>query len=151
MPVACILGARHLGGALLDDLIAHGWTAAAVARSPDTLEAIRARGATAVGADAADPASLERAFAGVRSALGGLDLVVNAVRANAEREDRPDGGGTLLEATVQDHRDWATAIADQGFAFLSSAARALDHGDVGGTLIQVTGGSALAASPGAGP
>ena len=63
MPTAVVLGARNLGGALLDQLLGSGWSAAAVARSEDTLAAVRERGALAIEADAADPASLAAALA----------------------------------------------------------------------------------------
>lgn len=38
-----VLGARNLGGAILDHFLGLGWNAAAVARSEDTLERVRAR------------------------------------------------------------------------------------------------------------
>ena len=40
-----VLGARNLGGAILDHFQGLGWQAAAVARSRDTLDAVSARGA----------------------------------------------------------------------------------------------------------
>ena len=56
MSAILVLGARNLGGAILDHFLARGWSGAAVARSPDTLAQVRARGALALEADAADPA-----------------------------------------------------------------------------------------------
>jgi hypothetical protein len=43
------LGARNLGGAILDHHLARGWRGAAVARSEDTLARVRERGALALG------------------------------------------------------------------------------------------------------
>jgi NAD(P)-dependent dehydrogenase (short-subunit alcohol dehydrogenase family) len=42
-----VLGARNLGGAIIDHFVALGWNAAAVARSEGTINAVRARGALA--------------------------------------------------------------------------------------------------------
>jgi NAD(P)-dependent dehydrogenase (short-subunit alcohol dehydrogenase family) len=40
-----VLGARNLGGAVARQFLAAGWRAAAVARSADTLQRVRADGA----------------------------------------------------------------------------------------------------------
>ncbi|MEA2227761.1 MAG: hypothetical protein QOH46_1964 [Solirubrobacteraceae bacterium] len=145
------LGARNLGGAIVDHFIAQGWNAAAVARSEETLAAVRDRGALAIQADAADPADLERAMTTARDELGGLDVIVNAVTASRPREGEPWGGGPIAEGTLEGFRGWAVAVAEQSFAFLSTGARALRAGGGGGTLIQVTGGSSRRAMPGRGP
>jgi Trk K+ transport system NAD-binding subunit len=47
-----VLGARNLGGAIIDHFLELGWSAAGVARSEDTLARVRDRGALAVSADA---------------------------------------------------------------------------------------------------
>jgi NAD(P)-dependent dehydrogenase (short-subunit alcohol dehydrogenase family) len=47
-------------------------------------------------------------------------------------------------------RGWAVAVAEQAFVFLSTGIRALRESGAGGTLIQVTGGSARRAMPGRG-
>ena len=65
-----ILGARNLGGAILDHFLAQGWKGAAVARSDDTLAAVRDRGALAIAADASNPADLEQAIARTREEHG---------------------------------------------------------------------------------
>jgi NAD(P)-dependent dehydrogenase (short-subunit alcohol dehydrogenase family) len=145
------LGARNLGGAVLDHFAAQGWNAAAVARSEDTLAAVRERGALAIEADAADPEALERAMAATRERFGSLDVIVNAVTASRPREGEPWGGGPIAEGTLEGFRGWTVAVAEQSFAFLSAGARALLAGGSGGTLIQVTGGSARRAMPGRGP
>lgn len=145
------LGARNLGGAVLDHFAALGWNTAAVARSDDTLRAVRARGGLAVRADAADPDQLESAMSDVRAQLGSLDAVVNAVSASRPPAGGPWGGGPIAEASLEGFRGWSTAVAEQSFAFLSTGARALrDAGGGGGALIQVTGGSSRRAMPGRG-
>ena len=144
------LGARNLGGAILDHFLARGWKAAAVARSDDTLARVRERGALAIPADAADAAELERAMAATREQHGSLDVVVNAVSASRPPQGGPWGGGPIAEGTLEAMRGWTVAVAEQAFAFLSTGARALlDSG--GGTLVQVTGGSSRRAMPGRGP
>jgi NAD(P)-dependent dehydrogenase (short-subunit alcohol dehydrogenase family) len=144
------LGARNLGGAILDHFMALGWKGAAVARSDDTLAGVRDRGALAIQADAADPAELERAMAATRDEHGSLDVIVNAVTASRPPEGGPWGGGPIAEGTLETVRGWTVAVAEQAFAFLSTGARALLDGG-GGTLVQVTGGSSRRAMPGRGP
>src|SRR6187200_190498 len=65
-----VLGARNLGGAILDHFLSLGWRGAAVAHSADTLEAVRGRGALALDADAADPHELAEAIERAGSELG---------------------------------------------------------------------------------
>jgi NAD(P)-dependent dehydrogenase (short-subunit alcohol dehydrogenase family) len=144
------LGARNLGGAILDHFLAQGWRGAAVARSDDTLSAVRGRGALAIAADASDPAEIERAIAATRAEHGSVDVIVNAVTASRPPQDGPWGGGPIAEGTMDAVRGWTVAVAEQAFAFLSTGARALLEGG-GGTLVQVTGGSSRRAMPGRGP
>jgi NAD(P)-dependent dehydrogenase (short-subunit alcohol dehydrogenase family) len=142
------LGARNLGGAILDHFIARGWRAAAVARSDDTLQRVRDRGALAIGADASDPAEIERAIGAVRGEHGGVDVIVNAVSASRPpRDGGPWGGGPIADGTIEGVRGWTVAVAEQAFAFLSTGAQALREQGRGGTLIQVTGGSSRRAMP----
>jgi 3-oxoacyl-[acyl-carrier protein] reductase len=150
MPTILTLGARNLGGAILEHFLAQGWNGAAVARSDDTLAAVRERGALAIAADASDPSDLERAMAQAREEHGSLDLIVNAVSAaRPPAGGGPFGGGPFLDATMEGARGWMVAVAEQAFAFLSTGARALLE-DGGGTLVQVTGGSSRRAMPGRG-
>ena len=145
-----ILGARNLGGAILDHFLAQGWKGAAVARSDDTLAAVRERGALAIAADASNPAELEQAIARTREEHGSIDLIVNAVTASRAPQGGPWGGGPIAEGTMDAVRGWTVAVAEQAFAFLSTGARALLEGG-GGTLVQITGGSSRRAMPGRGP
>jgi NAD(P)-dependent dehydrogenase (short-subunit alcohol dehydrogenase family) len=150
MPALLVLGARNLGGAILDHFTAAGWDAAAVAQSPETLEAVRGRGALPLAADAADPASLRAAIESAREQLGDVELLVNAVTAARPVRQGPFGGGAIADATVEDWRGWGAAVAEQGFVFLAEAARLLREQGRGGTIVQVTGGSARRAMPGRG-
>jgi NAD(P)-dependent dehydrogenase (short-subunit alcohol dehydrogenase family) len=145
MPSLVVLGARNLGGAILGHHLNAGWSGAAVAQSPETLETVRAAGGMPLQADASDPESLRAALEQARAELGRLDLIVNAVSAARPTRDGPFGGGTLSEATVEDFRGWTGAVAEQAFVFLSEGVRAGAQ-----TLIQVTGGSARRAMPGRG-
>jgi NAD(P)-dependent dehydrogenase (short-subunit alcohol dehydrogenase family) len=144
-----VLGARNLGGAIVDHFLGLGWNAAAVARSDETLQAVRARGALALAADASDPEQLAGAFELARRELGSLDAIVNAVSAARPPGGGPFGGGELADADVAAFQGWTVAVAEQAFAFLSTGARALRQSG-GGTLVQVTGGSSRRAMPGKG-
>lgn len=53
-----VFGARNLGSAIIDELIADGWAMAGVARSTETLEKIARAGALALEADVTDQASV---------------------------------------------------------------------------------------------
>jgi NAD(P)-dependent dehydrogenase (short-subunit alcohol dehydrogenase family) len=147
MPALVVLGARNLGRAVLHHFRADGWEGAAVARSAASLEGIDGLG---LQADAADPEALRAALAEARERLGGLDLIVNAVSASRPPQGGgPFGGGPLAEATVEGFRGWSAAVAEQSFVFLSEGGKALRAAG-GGTLVQVTGGSARRAMPGRG-
>ena len=144
-----VLGARNLGGAIIDHFHSLGWNAAGVARSEDTLQSVRGRGALALEADASDPGSLDGALRQAREQYGSLDAVVNAVSAARPPSGGPFGGGPLAEADLEAFRGWTVAVAEQAFVFLSVGSAALrDAG--GGTLIQITGGSTRRAIPGKG-
>jgi NAD(P)-dependent dehydrogenase (short-subunit alcohol dehydrogenase family) len=144
-----VLGARNLGGAIIDHFLALGWGAAGVARSEDTLARVRDRGALAIEADAADADSLRDALDRARAELGSLDAVVNAVSAARPAKPGPFGGGPLAEADVESFRGWTVAVAEQAFAFLSVGSAALRVSG-GGALVQITGGSSRRAMPGRG-
>jgi len=146
-----VLGARNLGGAILDHFVSRGWKGAAVARSDDTLQAVRRRGALAIRADASDPAELDGAIAATRGEHGSVDIIVNAVSASRPPQGGPWGGGPIAEGTMDAVRGWTVAVAEQSFAFLSTGARALLDQGRGGTLVQITGGSSRRAMPDRGP
>jgi NAD(P)-dependent dehydrogenase (short-subunit alcohol dehydrogenase family) len=147
MPALVVLGARNLGRAVLHHFRADRWEGAAVARSAASLEGIDGIG---LQADASDPDALRAALAEARERLGGLDLIVNAVSASRPPQGGgPFGGGPIADATVEGFRGWSAAVAEQAFVFLSEGGKALRAAG-GGTLVQVTGGSARRAMPGRG-
>jgi NADP-dependent 3-hydroxy acid dehydrogenase YdfG len=145
-----VLGARNLGGAIVDHFVELGWNAAAVARSEDSLAAVKGRGALGIQADAGEPVSLAGALEQAREAYGSLDAVVNAVGAARPTGDGPFGGGELADADLAAFRGWTVAVAEQAFVFLAAGAAALTAGGSGGALIQITGGSSRRAMPGKG-
>ncbi len=144
-----VLGARNLGGAIVDHFLAQGWNAAAVARSEDTLARVRERGAMAIAADASDRDALAQALSDARAQLGSVDAVINAVTASRPPSSGPFGGGPLQDADLAAFRGWTVAVAEQAFVFLSTGIVAL-RGSGGGTLVQITGGSSRRAMPGRG-
>src|SRR3954470_24602738 len=167
MPTIVVLGARNLGGAIIEHHLAAGWRGGAVARSDGTLERVRAGawrraplprrdergdrvrapGGLPRQADAADPAALGGALERARAAFGSIDLIVNAVSAARPPGGGPFGGGPFAEATVEGFRGWTGAVAEQAFVFLSEGVKALEGS---GCLIQITGGSARRAIGGRG-
>src|SRR6202020_1122204 len=134
-----VLGARNLGGAIAEHFLGLGWNAAAVARSEETLERVRALGALALSADASDHAALTGALATARTELGSVDAVVNAVTASRPPSGGAVGGGGLAAADLAAFRGWTVAVAEQSFVFLSTGASALKETG-GGALVQITGG-----------
>ena len=141
-----VLGARNLGGAIIDRFLELGWNAAGVARSEETLGRVRQKGALAIDADAADQSSLGAALNRARAEYGSLDAIINAVSAARPPTAGPFGGGPLASADLKGFRGWTVAVAEQAFLFLSVGAAALRQGG-GGALIQITGGSSRRAMP----
>ena len=149
MPALVTLGARNLGGAILDRALADGWSCAAIAQSDDTLEAVRGRGAHAIRADVLVESELEAALAEAADSLGGLDAIVDAVSIARMGPGVVWGGGPIADATEDAFVRWSADVARQAFLFLSLGARALRaHG--GGTLVQVTNAASLHPVPGSG-
>jgi NADP-dependent 3-hydroxy acid dehydrogenase YdfG len=144
-----VLGARNLGGAIIDHFLELGWNAAGVAQSEDTLDRVRQKGALALGADAAEVSALGDALQTAKAEFGSLDAVVNAVTAARPPTAGPFGGGPLADADLAAFQGWTVAVAEQAFVFLSVGANALREGD-GGALVQITGGSSRRAMPGRG-
>jgi NADP-dependent 3-hydroxy acid dehydrogenase YdfG len=145
-----VLGARNLGGAIIDHFVERGWNAAGVARSEDTLARVRDRGAVAIAADASNLEALRGALGAAREHYGSVDAVVNAVSAfRAPRGGGAFGGGEIADADLEAFRGWTVAVAEQAFVFLSAGAAALEASG-GGALVQITGGSSRRAFPGRG-
>ncbi len=145
-----VFGARNLGGAIIETLIADGWAMAGVARSTATLEKIARAGALALEEDVTDQASVTRALAQASEANGPIDLVVNAASTYGGSRSGPFGGGPIAEASADAFDSWATAPPRAAFSFLSGAGSFLAAQGGLATIIQVTGGSARRAMPGRG-
>jgi 3-oxoacyl-[acyl-carrier protein] reductase len=145
---ALVLGARNLGGSIAAALVEDGWAVANVARSDDSLQRAAEAGSRGIRADATNPAELERAIADAQAANGPLSLLVNAVSA-ARPTGGPWGGGPIADAGVDAIAAWCAPVAEQAMAFLSAGARTL-RANGGGTIVQITGGSARRALPGRG-
>jgi NAD(P)-dependent dehydrogenase (short-subunit alcohol dehydrogenase family) len=147
---AIVFGARNLGRAVIEKLVAEGWAVAGVARSQATLDGITEVGGLALRADVTDPASVYAALSEVAGAHGSLDLALNAASAYGGDRVGPFGGGPIVEADSSGFDSWAAAPARAAFSFLSASGRfALEQGGPA-TLVQVTGGSARRAMAGRG-
>ena len=150
MPTALVIGARNLGFSVIQRLLADGWTVAAGARSPETLEKVRSAGADALEIDVTDQASVLAALGEVAGKHGGVDLVVNAASPYGGSRTGPFGGGPLAEAQPSGFDDWSAMPVKGAFAFLSASARFLLEQGGEATVVQVTGGSARRGMPGRG-
>jgi NAD(P)-dependent dehydrogenase (short-subunit alcohol dehydrogenase family) len=133
---AVVLGARNLGGAVATHLLSAGWQVGSVARSDDSLAAVRSAGALGVNADAADPGALGAALDEAARSHDGIDLIVNAVTA-ARPTGGPWGGGPIADASPDAFDGWTAAVGGQAFTFLSVGTAALRVQGRGGTLVQV--------------
>lgn len=147
---AVVFGARNLGRAVIDLLVAEGWSVTGAAVSDATLEGVSATGARAVRADVTDPAGVRKVLEQAADAHGGVDMVLNAASAYGGDRSGPFGGGPIAQAGPDAFDAWAAAPARAAFSFLSAAgAFLLERGDPA-TVIQVTGGSSRRAAPGRG-
>ena len=150
MPTALVIGARNLGFAVIQRLLADGWTVAGAARSAETLEKVRAAGAEALEVDVTDQASVLAALEQVAERHGRIDLVVNAASPYGGSRSGPFGGGPLAEADAGGFEAWSAMPVRGAFAFLSASARFLLAQGGDATVVQVTGGSSRRGMPGRG-
>jgi NAD(P)-dependent dehydrogenase (short-subunit alcohol dehydrogenase family) len=150
---ALIFGARNLGGAIGEHLATKGWSVAGVARSQETADSFTGHvpDALAMALDASVPANVDEAVARTREHFGPPDLLVNAVAAGPSPSGGPFGGGPIADVSPEDFEHYTLRVAQQTYAFMSGAARALRDSGSGGTIIQITGGSSQRAIPGRGP
>src|SRR5205085_803333 len=115
---ALIFGARNLGRAIIETLVAQGWAVAGAARSDETLAGVTAAGALALRSDITDQAAVRATVEEAARAHGGVDLVVNAAAAYGGTRTGPFGGGPSADpAALADPRQVAGAVvflADQG-------------------------------------
>ncbi len=132
------------------DRLAAGWRAVAVARSDETLDALRAAhpDVVPVRGDAGDHDVVAEAIARAERDLGGLDLVVNAT--TSVPRDHSFGGGPLAEAPPERLESWMAGFLPAAWAILRGAGAAMARNRAG-TIVQVSGGSARRAMPGRGP
>ncbi|MGE0026573.1 MAG: SDR family oxidoreductase [Thermoleophilia bacterium] len=149
-PVLVVFGARNVGRAVVADRLAAGWRAVAVARSDDTLDALRAAhpDVVPVRGDAGDHDVVAEAMARAERDLGGLDLVVNAT--TSVPRDHSFGGGPIAEAPSDRLDSWMAGFLPAAWAILRGAGAAMARNRTG-TIVQISGGSARRAMPGRGP
>lgn len=136
MPTLLTFGARNLGRVVARELARDGWNVAGVARTQETIDAFREEVPAALGivADIVAPEAAERAVAETRERFGSVDLILNAVT------DWPSGGSIVeLEANAMDA--YLRRLLPAIFNVIRIGSRALVENG-GGTLVQVTGGSA---------
>ena len=149
MPGLVVLGARNLGGAIIDRFLADGWSAAAIARSEETAGAVAARGATGIVADVTDHDALGAALDEARAAIGSVDALVNAVSLAPFGPGVTWGGGPVADAPPEAFEAWCAATARLCHSFLALGARQLRMSG-GGTLIQVSNATSRHAAVGSG-
>jgi len=149
-PVLVVFGARNVGRAIVADRLAAGWRALAVARSEETLAALREAHPEVAGVrgDAADGAVVAEALDRAERDLGGLDLVVNAT--TSVPRDHTFGGGPIAEAPPDRLESWLAGFLPAAWAILRGGGAAQARRGAG-TLVQVAGGSARRPMPGRGP
>src|SRR5690348_9300661 len=138
MPHLLVFGARNLGRVIAEHLIDQGWEATGVARSPSTADAFPGRGVVADLTDA-------RAMQEVVAAAAPFDLAVNAVSPKGRF-----GGGDLTTTDDDAMAPYLEQLLPEVFAFFRLCGGALAERG-GGTIVQVTGGSARRALPGRAP
>jgi NAD(P)-dependent dehydrogenase (short-subunit alcohol dehydrogenase family) len=147
---AVVFGARNLGRAVIELLIADGWPVVGVARSRATLDGVASTGALALAGDITDGVSVRQVLEEAASAHDRVDLVVNAASPYGGDRSGPFGGGRLSDAAADAFEPWAAVPARAAFTFLSIASSFLLEQGGPATVVQVTGGSARRAMPGRG-
>jgi NAD(P)-dependent dehydrogenase (short-subunit alcohol dehydrogenase family) len=151
MPAALVIGARNLGFAIIERLIADGWDVAGGAVSAETLDRIRGAGAHPLEVDVTDQASVLAALTEVSARFGRVDLIVNAASPYAAAGGGgPFGGGSLADSDPDGFERWMTRPARGAYGALSASARFLKAQGGTATVIQITGGSSRRAMPGRG-
>src|SRR5437763_16104470 len=113
---ALIFGARNLGRAIIETLVAQGWAVAGAARSDETLAAVAATGALALRSDITDQAAVRATVEEAVRAYGGVDLVVNAAAAYGGARTGPLGRGPVADPAAAAVPGCAVAPARAGFA-----------------------------------
>ena len=135
-PVLVVFGARNVGRAVVADRLAAGWRAA-VARSDETLDALRAAhpDVATVRGDAGDHDVVAEAI-GRAERIRGLDLVVNAT--TSVPRDHTFGGGPVAEAPPERLASWTGGFLPAAWAILRGAGAAMARNRAG-TIVQGVG------------
>lgn len=143
------VGARNLGSAICQHFAERGWNVCAVSQTTETADKLAERlpQALSLTADASQPGQLDSAIGATRQHFGSVELMVNAASPQT-RIPGPFGGGPLADAGVEAFERYCEQVARLCFVFLSRGANALRQS--GGTLVQITGGSARRAMVGRG-
>src|SRR2546423_13040031 len=131
---ALIFGARNLGRAIIETLLAQGWAVAGAARSDETLAAVTAAGALALRSDITDQAAVCATVEEAARAHGGVDLVVNPAAAYGGKRTGPFGGGPVADAASAAFDSWWGGPARSAFAFLLGAGGAVGGRSLIGSL-----------------
>jgi NAD(P)-dependent dehydrogenase (short-subunit alcohol dehydrogenase family) len=149
VPTLLVFGARNLGRTIARELSRDGWSAAAVARTDDSIASLLGElpGALGIVADAGREEDVERAFAEARARFGSVDLVVNAISSSPHGGP---GGGPIAEAPADALAPYVDGLLPGILNVLRIGGRELAAAGAG-TLVQVTGGSARRGMPGRGP
>ena len=150
MSTALVIGARNLGFAIIERLLADGWNVAGGAVSAETLDRVRGAGAHPLEIDVTDQASVLAALEEVAARFGRVDLVVNAASPYAGGGSGPFGGGTLADSDPDGFERWTTSPARAAYGALNASARFLKAQGGPATVVQISGGSARRAMPGRG-
>jgi NAD(P)-dependent dehydrogenase (short-subunit alcohol dehydrogenase family) len=150
VPGLLVFGARNLGKTIASVFAADGWSAAAAARSEETIDAFREAvpGALGLIADALDESAVQAALDATRERFGSIELIVNAIAARPRVGSF--GGGALIDAPAGGMEPYVDELVPAVFNVVRLGGRALVEGG-GGTLVQITGGSARRAIGGRGP
>jgi len=150
VPTLLTFGARGIGRATALHLAGRGWSVAAVARTPETIESLRGELPDALGltGDAARPEDVESAFAATRERFGEIDLVL--VGLTPPRAMRAQSFGPLVELPADALDSYLDDLLPALFAVQRIGGGVLaEQGH--GTLVQATGGAARRGRPGIGP
>ncbi len=147
---ALIFGARNLGRAIIETLVAQGWNVAGAARSDETLANVTAAGALALRSDITDQATVRATVEEAVQALGPLTSSSTRLRRMAARGRACSAAArspTPLRTRSTAGRWPPRAL---GVRVPLGAGGALTALDRSATLIQVTGGSSRRAMAGRG-
>ena len=109
---AVVFGARNLGRAVIDLLVAGGWNVTGVARTDGDARRRHRRGRAAqIGGDITDQDSVVQVLEEAAARQGGVDLVVNAAAAYGGDRSGPFGGGPSPARRPTAFDSWAAAPA----------------------------------------